>query len=294
MAPRLLLGKPASDHILDSLKKAIAGLVKKTKKRPGLAVILVGNDPASQAYVGRKKKACEEIGIFSFDFHLEGTEGENRLIELIDDLNKDERVDGILLQLPLPKGYDEYRILELISPQKDVDGFHPANVGKLLLGLPTFKSCTPAGICELLRFYNIPVEGRHVVIVGRSHIVGKPLGAMLIQKDPEANATVTLCHSRTENLAKITKQADILVAAMGSPGFITADMVKKGSVVIDVGINRVISQEGISKLVGDVDFASVSKKAAAITPVPGGIGPMTIAMLMKNTVASFKTRVHIK
>lgn len=285
-------GKAVKDALLKTLKEEIKTLTQEKGRAPGLAVILVGGDPASSIYVASKHKACVDLGIESFQHYLAEDVGEDALISLIQQLNRDETVDGILLQVPLPKGYNEDAILSLISPDKDVDGFHPYNVGRLLLGNPTFQSCTPYGVCKLLEAYNIETAGKHVVIVGRSNIVGKPLAAMLVQKANPGNATVTLCHSRSSNLKDITTQADILVAAIGQPEFITADMVKDGAVVIDVGINR-ISDQTIDKgyrVVGDVAFDSVSEKASAITPVPGGVGVMTIAMLMQNTVHSFKQR----
>ncbi|MBT6119840.1 bifunctional methylenetetrahydrofolate dehydrogenase/methenyltetrahydrofolate cyclohydrolase FolD [bacterium] len=293
---QIIDGKKVSDQLLVDLKEKIEGLISSGKRRPGLAVILVGNDPASATYVGRKKKVCESLGMKSFDYVLSAAVTEDELIALIERLNNDQDVDGILLQVPLPKGLNERKLLDLISHEKDVDGFHPVNVGKLLLGLPTFKSCTPFGVCELLKAYKVETSGKHVVIVGRSNIVGKPLSAMLIQKSEPGepgNATVTVCHSRTKNLKEITLQADILIAAIGQPLFVKEDMVKEGAVVIDVGVNRVddSTRERGYKLVGDVDFEGASKKARLITPVPGGVGPMTIAMLMKNTLKSYLDRV---
>tara|TARA_A100001015_G_scaffold318284_1_gene437726 strand:+ start:3523 stop:4395 length:873 start_codon:yes stop_codon:yes gene_type:complete len=281
-------GKAVSESILSELKDTVATL----KSAPGLAVILVGNNPASKAYIGMKKKACERLGIQSFEFLLPTESTEQTLVELIESLNEREEVNGILLQMPLPKGFDEQKMLQLIDPSKDVDGFHPENVGKLLIGMDTFKSCTPYGVFELLKRSNIDTEGKHVVIIGRSNIVGKPMGAILIQNELGANATVTICHSRTKNLADVTTQADILIAAIGKPYFVTSDMVKKGAVVIDVGINRVDdpNTEKGYKLVGDVDYDHVINKTSAITPVPGGVGPLTIAMLMTNTVQSYQNK----
>ena len=285
----ILDGKIVSENTLKQIQESIPALSEKIGRKPGLAVILVGDNPASQVYVNHKKKACTKIGIDSFETRLTAEDGEEKLISVIKEHNENPNIDGILLQLPLPKGFDEDKMLSLISPQKDVDGFHPENVGRLLQGLPTFKSCTPYGVCEILKFYNIDPEGQHVVIVGRSNIVGKPLAAMLVQKESGANATVTICHSRSKNLSDITRQADILIAAIGIPEFIKEDMVKDGAVVIDVGINRIedSSHPKGSRLVGDVDFNTVKLKSKAITPVPGGVGPMTIAMLMKNTLFSF-------
>ncbi len=286
----ILDGNQVKADLLSQLELKIATLTQKYGRPPGLAVILVGADPASQAYVGMKQKACEKIGIRSFESFLPASTDEASLISVIEGFNQNPAVDGILLQLPLPKGLDADKLLALIAPQKDVDGFHPVNVGKLLLGLPTFKSCTPYGVCQLLAHYKIPTEGKHVVIVGRSNIVGKPLAAMLVQKDNPGNATVTICHSKSENLERLTQQADILIAAIGVPYFIKNHMVKPGAVVIDVGINRVddLSSDKGYKLVGDVDYERVSLKTSAITPVPGGVGPLTIAMLMTNTVQSFE------
>ena len=281
-------GKSVSESILSELTKAVSSL----NGSPGLAVILVGDNPASKAYIGMKKKACERLGIKSFEFLLPAESSEADLVQLIESLNDRDEVDGILLQMPLPKGFNEQKMLELIDPSKDVDGFHPINVGKLLIGLDAFKSCTPYGVFELMKRYDIDANGKHVVIIGRSNIVGKPMAAILVQNEVGANATVTVCHSRTKDLASITKQADILIAAIGKPHFVTEDMVKDGAVVIDVGINRVddASIEKGYKLVGDVDFDAVKGKSSAITPVPGGVGPLTIAMLMTNTVTAFKNR----
>jgi methylenetetrahydrofolate dehydrogenase (NADP+)/methenyltetrahydrofolate cyclohydrolase len=243
-----------------------------------------------------KKKACADLGMASFDFDLPSSCTEKRLLNLIDTLNRDPKVDGILVQLPLPERINESKVLNAINPDKDVDGFHPMNVGKMLIGDDAFLPCTPHGCQQLLMRSGYDPAGKHVVIVGRSNIVGKPLAAMLMRKAPGANATVTVCHSRTKKLASICKQADILIAAIGVPGFIKARMVKKGVVVIDVGTNRVPDKTKKSgfRLVGDVDFKNVSKKARAITPVPGGVGPMTITMLMRNTVDSAKQRAKRK
>ncbi len=243
---------------------------------PGLAVIIVGNDPASRVYVNNKKKACEYVGIYSEEYALDENTSQEELLELIDRLNKDKKISGILVQLPVPKHIDEEIIINAIDPKKDVDAFHPVNVGKIMVGNFDFVPCTPAGVMELIRESGIDPEGKECVVVGRSNIVGKPQAMLLLHK----NATVTICHSRTKNLSEKTKNADILVAAVGIPEFIKGDMIKPGAVVIDVGINRVADK----KLVGDVEFESAEKVASAITPVPGGVGPMTIAMLMKNTV----------
>jgi len=292
---QIIDGKAIAEEIRGDLKVQIADLARR-KIVPGLAVVLVGENPASQVYVRRKKKTCAELGIASFSYELPASCTEKRLLGLIGRLNNDDRVHGILVQLPLPKQIDEQKVLLAIDPEKDVDGFHPRNVGRMLAGNPGFLPCTPAGCRELLVRSGHGPEGKHVVIVGRSNIVGKPLAAILMQKAPGADATVTVCHSRTKDLAKITRTADILVAAIGVPLFVKADMVKKGVVVIDVGVNRIEDKTAKSgtRLIGDVDFDKVSKKAAAITPVPGGVGPMTITMLMKNTIQSAMTRANTK
>lgn len=289
-SPLIINGNDVRDKLLADMKNTVQQLHAETGGVPGLAVILVGDDPASKAYVGSKKRACESLGIQSFEHRLAADTEQSVLLDLIHQLNGDSAVHGILLQLPLPDHLDADLILHEISPSKDVDGFHPENVGKLLQGLETYKSCTPYGIMKLLEFYDIDPAGQHVVIIGRSNIVGKPMAAMLVQKETGANATVTICHSRSKNMAEIARTADIVVAAIGRPNFVTADMVKEGAVVIDVGINRVDDSDTPKgyKLVGDVDFQSVASKTSAITPVPGGVGPMTIAMLMSNTIQSYK------
>jgi len=283
------------NKVAAEIREELVGQIAALKKRgiiPGLAVVLVGENPASQVYVGRKKKACGELGIASFSYELPATCSEKRLLSVIAKLNADERVHGILVQLPLPKQIDEHKVLLAIDPAKDIDGFHPVNVGKMLSGEPGFLPCTPAGCQQLLMRSGNDPSGKHVVIVGRSNIVGKPLAAILMQKAEGANATVTVCHSRTKDLPFITRQADILIAAIGVPGFVKAPMVKPGAVVVDVGVNRIEDPTKKSgyRLVGDVDFNGVSKKAKAITPVPGGVGPMTIVMLMKNTVQAAQPR----
>ncbi|MDD6735278.1 MAG: bifunctional methylenetetrahydrofolate dehydrogenase/methenyltetrahydrofolate cyclohydrolase FolD [Clostridiales bacterium] len=272
---RILSGKEVSARIKNELKEENEKL-KDNGINAGLAVILVGDDPASRVYVNNKKKACEEIGIYSEEYALPETTSEEELLNLIDKLNNKPEISGILVQLPLPAGLDEEKVINRINPKKDVDAFHPVNVGKIMVGNYDFVPCTPAGIMELIKESGIDICGRECVVVGRSNIVGKPMAMMLLH----ANGTVTVCHSRTKNLAEKTRQADILVAAVGIPNFITGDMVKEGAVVIDVGINR--TENG--KLTGDVEFETAEPKAAAITPVPGGVGPMTIAMLMKNTL----------
>ena len=260
------------------VKARAAEGAKDLPRKPGLAVILVGDNQASRVYVTGKEKDCAECGFQSFEHKLPAETGQEELLALIDRLNRDEAVDGILVQLPLPKGLDEDQVLNAIRPDKDVDCFHPFNVGRLVIGDPVFLPCTPAGVMEMLKEYDIPVAGKHCVVLGRSNIVGKPMGALLLQQ----SGTVTTCHSRTPDLASMTRQADILVSAVGRVGLVTADMVKEGAVVIDVAMNR--NAEG--KLCGDVDYASVEPTASYITPVPGGVGPMTRAMLMENLLAA--------
>ncbi len=279
----LIDGKETARAVRGEIRDAVAAFTKESGVIPGLAVVIVGDDPASRVYVRNKHRACEEVGIRSDVHALPADTSEAELLTLVARLNADPTVNGILVQLPLPKHLDEEKVILAIDPAKDVDAFHPVNVGKIMIGNFTFAPCTPAGVMELLRHYNIPVAGKHCVIIGRSNIVGKPQ-AMLMLKE---NATVTVCHSRTVGLADITRTADILVAAVGRPGFVTADMVRDGAVVIDVGINR--TAEG--KLCGDVEFAAVSEKASYITPVPGGVGPMTITMLLKNTLAAAKDQL---
>lgn len=273
-------------HVAKKIESALRLKVGTFTRPPGLAFILVGNNPASKTYVKMKKKKCQEIGIFSVDYELPETVTEQELLARIVSLNKDPAIDGILVQLPLPKHLVSSKVMESISPDKDVDGFHPINVGKLLLGEnPLFIPCTPLGIHKLLQHYHISPEGKHVVILGRSNLVGKPLAAILMQKKEHCNATVTLAHSQTPNLEKITGAADILIAAIGCPLFVKPYMVRKGCVIIDVGINK-----SGGKIVGDVDFELVAPLASYITPVPGGVGPMTIAMLMSNTVSSYELK----
>lgn len=271
-------GKLVSQHIRDEVTEGVERLKRETGITAGLAAVLVGDNPASEIYVRNKRKASTEAGIYSEEHRLPGETTEEELLSLVDHLNGDENIHGILVQLPLPAQISETKILRAVSPLKDVDGFHPYNVGLLVEGKPRFISCTPHGIIKMLDFYNIGIEGKEAVVVGRSNIVGKPVSILLLHR----HATVTICHSRTKPLDEVTRRADILVAAMGRADFITADMVKEGAVVIDVGINR--NKEG--KLTGDVDFEGVSRKASYITPVPGGVGPMTIAMLLWNTLES--------
>ena len=277
-------GKKVSEHIRAEIAEGVEKLKAETGITPGLAAVLVGEDPASEIYVRNKRKACADAGMYSEEHKLPAETTEQELLNLVDRLNNDLNIHGILVQLPLPDHINEAKILRAVTPLKDVDGFHPYNVGLLVEGNPSFISCTPHGIIKMLEFYNIDIAGKQAVIVGRSNIVGKPVSMLLLHR----HATVTICHSRTKPLDEVTRRADILVAAIGRANFITADMVKEGAVVIDVGINR--NEEG--KLTGDVDFEAVSQKASYITPVPGGVGPMTISMLLWNTIESAKGPVE--
>ncbi|MBC8374506.1 MAG: bifunctional methylenetetrahydrofolate dehydrogenase/methenyltetrahydrofolate cyclohydrolase FolD [FCB group bacterium] len=285
--PLILSGKEVSLAVKSDLNVRIEKL-KEKGVIPGLTAVLVGEDPASQVYVRSKERQSAKLGFNSQVLRLDASTSQDELLKVVQDLNQDEKVHGILVQLPLPKHIDSQLIIETINPEKDVDGFHPVSVGKLVLDLDGFVSCTPAGILEIMKYYKIETSGKHVVVVGRSNIVGKPMANLMIQKKDLGNATVTLVHTRTPDMGVHTRQADILIAAAGVPEFITEDMVKDGAVIIDVGINRVddASREKGYRLVGDVDFTAVSEKCAAITPVPGGVGPMTIAMLLSNTVKS--------
>ncbi len=288
--PRIIDGKKIAAQILEEVKRDVTAL-KKKRVTPGLAVILVGKDPAMEVYVRNKGMDCELCGINFYPHYLPEKVSERKLVNLIAKLNNDSKVHGIICQMPVPKHINEWNVLNAISPEKDVDGFHPINVGKMLIGEPGFLPCTPHGCQQLLVRSGFDPKGKHVVVVGRSNIVGKPLAAILMQKAAGANATVTVCHSGTKNLAKYCKEADILIAAMGVPEFIKGRMVKEGAIVLDVGISRVVDKSRKSgyRLTGDVDFKSVSKKARAITPVPGGVGPMTRAMLLTNTIQSAKS-----
>jgi methylenetetrahydrofolate dehydrogenase (NADP+)/methenyltetrahydrofolate cyclohydrolase len=289
MTATLIKGAEVAAQIREELKKEIADLKAKHNVVPGLVTVLVGADPASQVYVGQKEKTSKELGIYSERYDLPATTSQADLLKMIDKLNKDPKINGILVQLPLPKGLNEEQVLFAIDPRKDVDGFHPVNVGKLMIGEPDYLPCTPAGIQQLLIRSGTKIEGAEVVVVGRSNIVGKPIANMLLQKAPGANATVTICHTKTRDIAFHTRRADILIVAAGRPKAVTGDMVKEGVVVIDVGVNEIgKTADGKRILAGDVDFESVSKKARAITPVPGGVGPMTITMLMMNTVRAAK------
>ena len=290
MTAKIIDGKQVAADMRAELKEEVTKLKEKGIV-PGLGVVLVGEDPASKSYVKAKERTCEEIGIYSDDNRLPADTSQEKLMALVEKLNKDPKINGILVQLPLPDHLNEAEVLLAIDPAKDVDGFHPVNVGKMMIGEKAFLPCTPHGVIQLLIRSGVTVEGSNVVIVGRSNIVGKPLANMLIQKQKNRNATVTVCHTRTKDLNSKTKEADIVIAAAGRPNTVTADMIKEGAVVIDVGVNRVedATKKRGYRLVGDVDFEAVKEKASLITPVPGGVGPMTITMLMYNTVESAKS-----
>ncbi len=279
MDTKIIDGKAISQQVKDEIKEKTAKLIEKTGVQPCLAVILVGEDPASQVYVRNKKKACDYVGFKSLSYELPENTTQDELLELIDKLNNDDTVHGILVQMPVPKHIDEKAVIDAISPKKDVDGFHPISVGSLCIGEPGFVSCTPAGVIQLLKRSGIEIAGKECVIVGRSNIVGKPMALLMLRE----NATVTIAHSKTKDLKEVTKRADIIIAAIGKPKAIGADQIKEGAVVIDVGINR---NAETGKLCGDVDYENVFDKCSAITPVPGGVGPMTIAMLMNNCFES--------
>lgn len=283
---KIIDGKVVAARIREEVAQEVGRL---PGKKPGLAVILVGDDPASQVYVRMKGKACEQVGIHSITDRLPAEISESDLLKKVDDYNNDPKYHGLLVQLPLPSHIDSQKIIEAVNPRKDVDCFHPYNVGRLMIGQPVFLPATPAGIVELLNYYEIAIRGKHVVILGRSNIVGKPLAMMLVQKSAKANAIVSIVHTAAEDISKFTRQADILVAAAGSPEVVKGNMVNEGVVVIDVGTNRVdADNEKGYRLVGDVAFDEIAEKASAITPVPGGVGPMTIAMLLKNTLKAFR------
>lgn len=295
MGAKILHGKVVAEAVKEGLRPRIEKCIKKGV-HPGLVVVLVGEDPASQVYVRNKARACESLGIYSETRRLSVDTTQKELNELVDRLNADDRFHGILVQMPLPKHLDDIEIIERISPQKDVDGFHPMNVGRLVQGQNTLLPCTPAGVLEILAYYNIETNGKHVVVVGRSNIVGKPMLNLMYQKSEHANATVTICHTGTRNMEEHTLRADILIVATGVPEMIKAGMVKDGAVVIDVGVNRVdddTKKKGY-RLVGDVAYDEVKERCSAITPVPGGVGLMTIAMLMKNTVQAAEDHVNLK
>lgn len=282
---KIIDGKAVSAQVKENIAKEVAQLKEQHGISIGLAVVIVGNNPASRIYVNNKKKACEAVGFESFEYALSEETTQDELLALIDKLNADDKVDGILVQLPLPKHLDEKIVIDNISPDKDVDAFHPVNVGKIMIGDYSFLPCTPAGVMELIASTGVEISGKECVVVGRSNIVGKPMSMLLLHK----SGTVTICHSRTKDLASECKRADILVAAVGVPKLIKGDMIKEGAVVIDVGMNRL--EDG--KLCGDVDFESCEKVASYITPVPGGVGPMTIAMLMKNTLTAAKKKIAL-
>ena len=293
---QIIDGKATAAAIRAEIASSVAQIVDAGGRAPHLAAILVGHDGGSESYVASKVKACEECGFGSTLLRFEGSISQEQLLEHIRDLNNNPDIDGFIVQLPLPRHIDTHAVIEAIDPHKDVDGFHPANVGRLSIGLPGFVSATPAGIIELLQRHQIPTSGKHCVILGRSNIVGKPLAMLMMQKSYPGDATVTVCHSRTADIASITRTADILVAAMGVPASVTADMVKEGATVIDVGTTRVPDATRARgwKLCGDVDFAAVAPKCSYITPVPGGVGPMTIAMLMRNTLLAATGAVYPK
>jgi methylenetetrahydrofolate dehydrogenase (NADP+)/methenyltetrahydrofolate cyclohydrolase len=294
MTAKLINGNEIAQQIREELKQETTRLREKHNVVPGLVTILVGENPASVSYVTAKQKTAKELGFYSIQDNQPATLSEEELLKLIDKYNKDPKIHGILVQLPLPKHINETKILYAIDPKKDVDGFHPVNVGKLMIGEADYLPCTPAGIQQLLIRTGVKIDGAEVVVVGRSNIVGKPIANILLQKQKGANATVTICHTGSKDMTFHTKRADILIVAAGKPKAITADMVKAGAVVIDVGVNRIgMTPEGKAKLCGDVDFEGVKEKASAITPVPGGVGPMTITMLMMNTVKAAKVHAGI-
>ncbi len=283
---KLIDGKLVSAQVKEQVREEAQAIYEKHGIKAGLAVVIVGNDPASRVYVNNKKKACEAVGFESFEYALPEETTQEEILELVETLNNDPKVNGILVQLPVPKQIDDTAIINAISPAKDVDAFHPENVGRIMIGDYAFLPCTPAGVMELIDSTGVEIAGKKCVVIGRSNIVGKPMAMLLLHR----SGTVTICHSRTQDLASVTREADILVAAVGRANFVTADMVKEGAVVIDVGINRLDN----GKLCGDVDFAAVEPKASWITPVPGGAGPMTIAMLMKNTLTAMKKQNNIE
>lgn len=289
----LIDGKQVAAQLKSEIAEEVKQMIAEGKKRPHLAAVLVGHDGGSETYVANKVKACEECGFKSTLIRREADVTEEELLAIVDELNRDADVDGFIVQLPLPKHISEQKVIEAIDYRKDVDGFHPINVGRQSIGLPCFHSATPAGIIELLRRYEIPTAGRRCAVIGRSNIVGKPVAALMMQKGYPGDATVTVCHSRTPDLKEICREADIIIAALGQPGFVTADMVKDGASVIDVGTTRVpdASRKSGFRLSGDVDFAAVADKCAYITPVPGGVGPMTITMLMMNTLLAAKGEI---
>ncbi len=291
---KLIDGKETAKAIKLEIATEVAAMIDDGQDGPHLAAVLVGDDPASQTYVNGKEKACREVGIMSSIYRLDADATEEEVMDVVNYLNDDDQINGFIVQLPLPDHIDENKILQAINPEKDVDGFHPVNVGRMALGLPAYISATPFGIMQLLERYDIETKGRRIVVLGRSNIVGSPVSILLSRKTTPGDATVTLCHSRTKNLKQICKSADILIVAMGKKHFVTEDMVKKDAVVIDVGIHRIPSDKTKSgfRLVGDVDFDNVSKKTSFITPVPGGVGPMTIVSLLMNTLKAYKKEVY--
>lgn len=294
MSAEIIDGKKVSAIVRESVREDVEQWISKGNRRPFLQVVLVGDDPASIVYTGTKTKACKDVGIETNTLELQDTISAKELKEVIEDLNNDDSVDGILVQMPLPSHLSQYDVIESIDHRKDVDGFHPMNVGRLSVGQPCFKSCTPAGVMELFKYYSIPVKSKHAVVVGASNIVGSPMAVMLSRENSSGKATTTICHKYTRDLTQHTINADILIVAAGQPHLIKKEMVKEGAVIVDVGINRIAdetSKKGY-KLVGDVDFESVKQKASWITPVPGGVGPMTVAMLMKNTLLAAKKSIY--
>ena len=290
----LIDGKETAGQIKLEIAREVENIISSGGKRPHLAAVLVGSDPASETYVTFKVKDCEQVGFESTLIRFDEDTPEAKLLDKVDELNRDAEIDGFIVQLPLPSHISEAKVIESIDPSKDVDGFHPVNAGRLLIGLPCFESATPAGIIELIKRYNISTSGKHCVVIGRSNIVGKPIAALLAQKRDLGNATVTVCHSRTKDIKEMTLQADIIIAAMGQPGFLTEDMVQQDAVVIDVGTTRVKSDKTKSgfKLMGDVDFDAVATKCSYITPVPGGVGPMTRVSLLLNTLKAAKKEIY--
>ena len=285
----ILDGKKTSNDIKAEIAESVKGIVANGSRPPHLAAVIVGDDGASLTYVGSKVRACKRVGFDSTLIKLPDTISENELLEKVNELNNDENIDGYIVQLPLPKHIDSQKILMAVDADKDVDGFHPTNFGKMALSLPTFISATPFGIMELLKRYDVETSGKHTVVIGRSDIVGRPISILMSQKFNPGNSTVTLAHSRTKNIEELTRQADIVISALGVPNFVKADMVKEGAVIVDVGITRVADNSAKGyKIVGDVDYENVSKISSYITPVPGGVGPMTIAMLLKNTLLAYK------
>ena len=285
----VLDGKKTSNDIKAEIAESVKGIVANGSRPPHLAAVIVGNDGASLTYVSSKVRACKRVGFDSTLINLSESTSEDELLEKVNELNNDEQIDGYIVQLPLPKHIDSQKILMAVDADKDVDGFHPTNFGKMALSLPTFISATPFGIMELLKRYDVETSGKHTVVIGRSDIVGRPISILMSQKSNPGNSTVTLAHSRTKNIEELTKQADIIISALGVPNFVKAEMVKDGAVIVDVGITRVADNSAKGyKIVGDVDYENVSKKSSYITPVPGGVGPMTIAMLLKNTLLAYK------